>query len=247
VDCRVLADTNRDGVVDDRDSCVPTGGFINALRPLTLAQPLIEAARRGEINIKEGIEGEQGSLPQEETAKILYSDDFSDPNSGWDDTEWDEGSVHYIDGEYRVWVAPEKWLVWSYLGDDYSDLIISVDSRVITPTGVGDYGVICRLADDDNFYAFEVSEDGFFSIWKKIGGEIETLYDWEFSDSIPMGGSFTINAACVSNHLIFGVDDVLLADITDDSFSTGKVGLLAGTLDLGGLELGFDNFVIQEP
>ena len=37
VDCRRLADTNRDGMIDENDSCVPTGGFINAIRPITLA------------------------------------------------------------------------------------------------------------------------------------------------------------------------------------------------------------------
>ena len=79
VDCRVLADTNRDGVVDKSDNCVPTGGFINALRPLRLAKPLIEAAQRGEINIKEGVEGEQANIPEEESAQVIFSDDFSDP------------------------------------------------------------------------------------------------------------------------------------------------------------------------
>ncbi len=47
VDCRRVADTNGDGVIDENDSCVPTGGFINALRPVNLAKPLIEAARQG--------------------------------------------------------------------------------------------------------------------------------------------------------------------------------------------------------
>ncbi len=46
VDCRVIADTNGDGDVDQRDVCVPVGGFINALRPINLARPLIEQARR---------------------------------------------------------------------------------------------------------------------------------------------------------------------------------------------------------
>jgi S1-C subfamily serine protease len=44
VDCRVVADTNGDGNVDQRDVCVPVGGFINALRPVNLAKPLIERA-----------------------------------------------------------------------------------------------------------------------------------------------------------------------------------------------------------
>ena len=47
VDCRPLADTNGDGRIDDYDTCIPIGGFINALRPVKLAQPLIEAARNG--------------------------------------------------------------------------------------------------------------------------------------------------------------------------------------------------------
>jgi serine protease Do len=46
-DCRYLADTNGDGVIDENDNCIPVGGFINALRPVNLADPLIEAARTG--------------------------------------------------------------------------------------------------------------------------------------------------------------------------------------------------------
>lgn len=44
VDCRPVADTNRDGVIDYDDTCVPIGGFLNGLRPINLAKPLIEAA-----------------------------------------------------------------------------------------------------------------------------------------------------------------------------------------------------------
>jgi S1-C subfamily serine protease len=47
VDCRTIVDTNRDTVVDDSDTCVPLGGFINGLRPVALAQDLIDAAESG--------------------------------------------------------------------------------------------------------------------------------------------------------------------------------------------------------
>lgn len=46
VDCRIIADTNGDGRVNQSDICVPVGGFINALRPVNLALPLIEEARQ---------------------------------------------------------------------------------------------------------------------------------------------------------------------------------------------------------
>ncbi len=48
VDCRVLEDTNGDGFLDDQDSCISVGGFINGIRPAKLAEPLIEAALDGE-------------------------------------------------------------------------------------------------------------------------------------------------------------------------------------------------------
>ena len=44
VDCRPLADTNADGQVDERDNCVPIGGFLNGLRPINLAKDLIAQA-----------------------------------------------------------------------------------------------------------------------------------------------------------------------------------------------------------
>jgi S1-C subfamily serine protease len=45
VDCRVIADTNGDGNINEKDMCIPVGGFINALRPINLALPLIETAK----------------------------------------------------------------------------------------------------------------------------------------------------------------------------------------------------------
>jgi len=50
VDCRNLADTNGDGVIDALDTCIPIGGFINGLRPVNLAAELIQAARDGAVD-----------------------------------------------------------------------------------------------------------------------------------------------------------------------------------------------------
>ena len=50
VDCRVLEDTNGDGVVNDSDTCVPIGGFLNGLRPINLASNVITAALDGAVS-----------------------------------------------------------------------------------------------------------------------------------------------------------------------------------------------------
>ncbi|RME43477.1 MAG: hypothetical protein D6791_15330 [Chloroflexi bacterium] len=44
VDARPVVDTNRDGRVDQRDTPMAIGGFINGLRPVNLAKPLLRQA-----------------------------------------------------------------------------------------------------------------------------------------------------------------------------------------------------------
>ncbi|WP_162273944.1 trypsin-like peptidase domain-containing protein [Mariniblastus fucicola] len=44
VDARPVLDTNRDGKIDQRDTPMAIGGFINGLRPVNLAIPLLEKA-----------------------------------------------------------------------------------------------------------------------------------------------------------------------------------------------------------
>lgn len=46
-DCRQIQDTNGDGVLDQNDSCIPIGGFLNGIRPVNLALPLLQAAQAG--------------------------------------------------------------------------------------------------------------------------------------------------------------------------------------------------------
>ncbi len=42
--CVTMQDTNRDGVMNSSDTCVPVGGFINSLRPASFVRPLLRAA-----------------------------------------------------------------------------------------------------------------------------------------------------------------------------------------------------------
>ncbi len=245
VDCRVLADTNRDGFIDDQDNCVPTGGFINALRPLELARPLIEAAQRGEVAVTsgqvEGVEAPSGGT-------ILYQEDFSDPASGWDVFSNEEYSVGYENGTYQIELQVDHYYVWSVAGASFADVVVRVDAQLFAPTGVGDFGLVCRYLDENNFYALEVSEDGYFSIWKRLDGEFVTLVDWEYTDALLADGTgVTLQAACLGDTLMLAADEILLAEASDTSFSQGDIGLIAGTWETVGLGVAFDNLVAHGP
>jgi S1-C subfamily serine protease len=104
VDCRFLADTNNDGSIDELDTCVPVGGFLNGLRPINLAAPLIAEGETAEVISLQAILDLSG--PVEEM--IIDDIDVSEIVVG-------------IDGEFirSPMVAPsgttELCLGWSYV------------------------------------------------------------------------------------------------------------------------------------
>lgn len=245
VDCRRLADTNRDGVIDENDSCVPGGGFINALRPINLAKPLVEAAMRGGVSIGQA-PVEQANLPT--SGNILYEDGFSNPGSGWDDGGGDIGSTHYVNGGYQIEVVKDQSYVWGNPYQSFGDVAVGVNAQVFQSTGEGDFGILCHYQDMDNFYALEVSEDGFFAIWKRSKGETQNMIEWQASSDIPQDGSVvTLEALCSGSELALVVNGVVVARVSDNSFSGGDVGLVAGTWEKGDLVVGFDNFKVYQP
>jgi serine protease Do len=61
-DCRVIQDTNGDGIIDQYDSCIPTGGFINGIRPINWAAALITAANTGQTYVSP-YDSQQAQIP----------------------------------------------------------------------------------------------------------------------------------------------------------------------------------------
>ena len=246
VDCRVLADTNRDGLVDDRDNCVPTGGFINALRPINLAFPLIDAAKAGMVAVYQDSPDPptEADLPPE--GSIIYQDDFSDTKGDW---AWEDsdGKVAYISGELHMQVSQPEFFIWSVSGQSFTDVILDVDTRVVTAAGDADFGLICRYQDSDNFYGLEISEDGYYAVWKMIAGELYSLVDWQYSSIISSGATAHLSAACVGNTLALMVDGEILVDIKDGDLSSGDAGMVVGTWEAFPITVSFDNFMVRSP
>lgn len=64
VDARPVVDTNRDGRIDHRDTPMAIGGFINGLRPVNLAKPLLKQA-----GVKVSGAGSRTSVPMERVGR----------------------------------------------------------------------------------------------------------------------------------------------------------------------------------
>ena len=247
VDCRPLADTNRDGYIDDSDNCVPTGGFINAVRPIDLALPMIEAAKAGEVAI---VEGQAATESQEEynpEGNVILSDDFSSNVNNWALGVSSDASADITGGQMVIGVSLENYIVWSDLPGTYNSLIMGVNAQVIQSSYDGDFGFVCAMQDMDNFTVLEITEDGYYGIWKYVNNEYVQLADWAYSDIIASGGPYSLAAYCGPDRLALAVNGTLMTETVDYDYTAGRVGLAAGCYTYPNLTVGFDDFAIYNP
>ncbi|MBG0785641.1 MAG: trypsin-like peptidase domain-containing protein [Anaerolineaceae bacterium] len=246
VDCRRLADTNRDGVIDEYDNCVPTGGFINALRPIQLALPMIQAAQAGQVAIQESAGG--GTQEEYEAeGDVIFTDTFDNNANGWLTGVFDDGSIVIENGVYQI----ELNNVDSYfLGDRpevYSNIVLVVEAQVTHAAGDGEFGFVCDVQDNDDFTALEITEDGYAAIWKFENGEFVSLVDWTFYDVIADGGVFQLSAYCGPDRLTLAVGDMIVAQGYDPGYQSGRVGLFVWPFETPDLQVTFDNFYLLRP
>ncbi len=187
-----------------------------------------------------------GPLP----ADILFQDDFSDSSSGWDSYSGSDGATDYADGVYRIYVNETSTDYWANPGLDFTDTVIEVDATKVGGPDDNDLGLICRYQDLDNFYFFVISSDGYYAIGKVVDGTQELLgvENMEYSDTIKQGNATNhIRADCFGSHLVLHVNGQKLSDVTDNTYTSGDVGLMAGTFDEAGTDIHFDNFVVKKP
>jgi hypothetical protein len=78
VDCRPVTDTNRDGVIDRYDDCVPIGGFLNLLSPASRAEALLAQAKTSSTDSDDSTESD-GDIGSSEGESDDYEDDSNDP------------------------------------------------------------------------------------------------------------------------------------------------------------------------
>jgi hypothetical protein len=179
---------------------------------------------------------------------IIYSDDFSNTDSGWPEKTTEKYAYHYDNGEYHLTVNQSAYSAWSYNenSESFDDFIIEADARPVTGGENSEYGLIFRCQDDDNFYYFTISSDGYYLAGKRLDGKWCALRRWTPCDSVAR--SFTSNhlkVVCKGSQMDLYVNDNMLATVLDDSFTSGYVGGMLCVPESGsGASVAFDNLKV---
>ncbi len=186
----------------------------------------------------------------EATPTVLFSDDFSDESSGWDTYSDECGSafyqngwfhlINYTDAPFAGYSLAHQWL---------TDFILEVETKLVGGSDDNWHSVVCRRQDNDNYYAFGISADGYYLIAKCVNGNLIDLAGPGRSVRINQGLGVTnlMNISCIGSNLSLSVNGHLLREVIDTTFTGGDIDLSAHSLAGTFTEIAFDNIVVTQP
>lgn len=184
----------------------------------------------------------------------IFQDDFSgEQNCGW--LEYNRGGavVAIQDGAMRISTSSPGEIWWTNPERQFDNVVIDVATKQVSGPDDNAYGVICRYQDEENFYLFLISGDGYYAIGKYQSGKDRVTYlteDGQFaqSDQINQGAaSNSLQASCIGNELSLAVNGYPLLTVTDSEFASGDIGLAVSALQQGTVEVDFDNLRVTAP
>lgn len=190
--------------------------------------------------------GEQAS------GAVIYQDDFSNTNSGWPIDSFAEGSTGYYNGQYRITVNETDYAIWSSSGaGDFGDISVEADAVMIGGPEENEFGLLCRFIDNSNFYVATIASDGYYFIWRRLNGgdwELVGMDSGQTSTAIYTGTQTNrIRLDCIGSSLTLYANGTQLIQVHDSSLTSGDVGVYAGSFDVAGVDVVFDNFLILQP
>lgn len=179
---------------------------------------------------------------------LIYSDDFSDPVTGWDLFSDETNKSYYSNGEYFLEMNKSDSYQTVVSNDDLIDGVFSVDMRHVAGDPLLTSGMVFwRYQDARNYYAMQVTGDGNYSIHRFVNDNFNYFTLPTFSPFLKTDG--TINKITVvfhkNTHDIY-FNDQFVYRFNDDSINHGSFGLGAFPAPSSSVKIGFDNLKIYK-
>jgi DNA-directed RNA polymerase subunit RPC12/RpoP len=185
-------------------------------------------------------------------ARVLFHDNFSNKKSGWDVVvDEPDYRLEYVKGGYRIFINNGEGGETSRIDGNYKDMNVAVDVKYVAGPDDGKFGVTCRAKKDAGFYSFELSPDGSYSINKYTSkGDQATsnvLADGKLdSGTIDTTEPIHLRGDCAGNTLTLYLNNNALLQVSDSSFKSGGIGLIASAGPSGeaGVDVLFSNYSV---
>jgi hypothetical protein len=178
-----------------------------------------------------------------------FTDDFSDPGSGWGAASHETYVRGYQQGRYLIQIDVPRWFVWATAGRSYEQAEIETTAE---SSGEIDnhFGVLCRYNKGQGYY-FAISGDGYYGIFLQEDEETLVPLHGQAMLRSPViytdGSPNRLLATCEGDDLTLYANGEQIAHVEDDTLKRGDVGLAVGTSARGGTTVWFDDFAVSPP
>jgi len=180
------------------------------------------------------------------TQTVAFIDDFSSPNSGLPPQVSEGGaSSGYENGMYVMTAnfSPSNSNWERYQELDFHDLTLNVDAQRLHGSESDFYGIVFRVVDNENYYLFQVSDNGLAELVRFTDGRLESLTSKQrvktYNDQ---PNQLTVEAR--GSRITVSVNDEEFHTLDDDQIAHGTIGFLI-TNTSEPLTVGFDNLVVD--
>lgn len=175
----------------------------------------------------------------------LLSETF-DQAGLWNTSDGTDYGADLIDGVYRMYLNSANWMVWAESSMITNDnIIMELDTELVSGSVENNQGMICRYSDDNNFYMLTIGNDGWVEIMKIFQG-VQTSLFGEFTDGLVDPVRNHLQGFCIGDRLVLYVNGKLGADVRDSDLASGDAGLIIGSYDNPQVTVNFDNFLVYE-
>ncbi len=185
-------------------------------------------------------------------SRVLFHDNFSNKQSGWDTASDSDYVLAYVKGGYRIFINKQAIGQTSWIDKNYKDMNVEVDVKYVAGPSDGRFGVTCRAKQDVGFYSFEFSPDGSYAIEKYTSASGQSTSDVLAEGSLDSSTIDTtavihLRGDCVGDTLTLYLNNNPLLQTTDASFPSGGMGLIANTGSSGdpGVDVLFSNYSVK--
>jgi hypothetical protein len=180
-----------------------------------------------------------------------FDDNIHDWSIGVDDSDYGKMTRSIAKGVYswRLDAQQAGYLSARYGVDTdrFADAMVAVSARRSAGPEDSGYGLQFRTADGDNFYTFQIADDGQYKVRVLVNNEWKVLTDWTPIDAIHSGQWNRLAVKAEGTHFTFYVNGIQVDELEDDNIAEGQAAINISAYNEVRLNVDFDNFAVWTP
>lgn len=212
---------------------------------------------------------------------LLYAVGFEAGVDDWNQSTRQAQSAEILDSAMRLEVNERQSAVFSSASAFFGDFDVRVQARAVAGPPQDElnngFGIIFRQQDENTYYMFLISSDGFYRVKRLDNGVSQVLHNWHTSPHINQGLDAVneIRVVGVGDTFRFYINgaqvEVCIPDdpqgtstplaggecrggawedtLVDDTIASGRLGVIVEVADNqpGGVAVAFDHMLVYGP